>query len=963
MRYSCLRYGICLALTAIVPTTASWAAPADQPEYIQEDAKIYGKEIHAFPDDGRNVTVVLGDFYLTLGDRVLRGRDAVLWVRTYRFGSAMRHEMTVYISGDARVSEPDMGTATDREMLATLRFQGRLGTAGKISRKPLTGFPLYVRAKAALQESLDPTAVKKASTAVRRPPPSLVVRKPGTTTRPKPKPRPKVEKPAPTRKKPKEPKPPRPVTLEAGKFSSRMKGPSRITIAKDGVYLSQGNPHGDLFLELRSQSGVIFSMPRGKGELPKKDTRSPFSGQMGSGALGTGRETITGVYLEGDVIISRGERTMTGSVAYYDFITDRAIVLDVVFRAVQEQRNIPIWLRASEARMLSSRESWFKDAKVSTSDFHTPTYHIGAKSTYVFDQTKYDEDGVRMSEYTWLAKMKHATMNVRGVPVAYSPYTRETFTDGHTALRKLQVGRDSDYGAGVQSEWHLFRLLGLVRPKGFQGKFSFDVYQRQVAAGVDLKYARQTYTGYSKIEGLIDNEQADDFGREVRNVDAPKQRGRVLARHKQFLPEDWQLQFELSYLCDRNYLRQFHPDEFRAGKEQETLLYAKKQRDNWAFDALLKYRINRFQEYPESLPDLGLYLIGEPLWGDRLTFYSESHAGVERYRYPNSTKRDDSDFFDRLDTRQEIAMPLRAGPINLMPYAVGRLSHWGDTPAGGGELRPYGQVGAKANIHMWRVYNNVESRLWDVHRLKHVMTPEVTALVSGAGNVRPPDLYPMDSDIEGIDGLGGAVFALRNVLQTKRGPADDRKNVDWMRLDLSLGFYGNTDARVPSDGRFFWYRPEHSLGRNHLNMDYEWQISDTTLFQTYWNYDLDRGIFGRAGASIAVRRSPRLSYLLGFRSVHDMDSSVITGGVSYQLNRKYTLSLFEQYDVDYRGGRNVSTTFTITRRLPRWYVALSLQYDEIDNAMSAYLTIWPEGVPEFEIGTGRMTVLGRSTEN
>ena len=971
MRYACLRYGICLALAAMIPATTSWAAPAEQPEYIQEDAKIYGKEIHAFPDDGRNVTVVLGDFYLTVGDRVLGGRDAVLWVRTYRFGRATRHEMTVYIWGDARVSEPAKGTTTDREMLVTLRFQGQLGTAGEISRKPLTDFPLYRRAKAALQESIHPTPGKKADKPVHHPPPDLVVRDPGATTRPKPKPG-RKRKPKPKEAPPKTPlagkkpqavKPPQPVTLEAGKFSSRMKGQTRITIAKDGVYLSQGNPHSDLFLELRSQAGVIFSVPQGKKKLPKKDTRSPLSPQLGSGALGGGRETVTGVYLEGDVIISRGERTLSGSVAYYDFITDRAIILDVVFRTIQEQRNIPIWLRATEARLLSARESWFKDAKVSTSDFHTPTYHVGAKSTYVFDQTKYDEDGVRLSEYTWLTKMKHATLNIRGVPVAYSPYTRETFTDGHTALRKLQVGRDSDYGAGVQTEWHLFRLLGLVQPSGFKGVFSFDLYQRQVAAGVDLKYARQTYTGYSKIEGLLDQEQSDDFGQAVRNVDAPPQRGRVLARHKQFLPEDWQLQFELSYLCDRNYLRQFHPDEFRAGKEQETLLYAKKQRDNWAFDALLKYRINRFQEYSESLPDVGLYLIGEPLWGDRLTFYSESHAGVQRYRYPNDTKRDDSGFFDRLDTRQEIAVPLRAGPVNLMPYAVGRLTHWGKTPADSGELRPYGQVGAKANIHIWRVYNDIESRLWDVHRLKHVMTPEVAALVSGSGNVRPVDLYPMDSDIEGIDGLGGAVLALRNVLQTKRGPAGDRKNVDWMRLDLSLGFYGNTDAPVPSDGRFFWYRPEHSLGRNHLNMDYQWQISDTTLFEAYWNYDLDRGIFGRAGASLAVRRSPRLSYLLGLRAVHDMNSTVGTVGVNYQLNRKYTLSLFEQYDFDYRDGRNVSTTFTITRRLPRWYVAVSLQYDEIDDEMTAYLTIWPEGVPDLKIGTGRMSVLGRSSEN
>ena len=87
--------------------------------------------------------------------------------------------------------------------------------------------------------------------------------------------------------------------------------------------------------------------------------------------------------------------------------------------------------------------------------------------------------------------------------------------------------------------------------------------------------------------------------------------------------------------------------------------------------------------------------------------------------------RSGSDFMQRLDTRNEIDAPLHAGALNLMPYATGRLTNWGDRPSDGDYNRAYGQVGLRANTHLWRVYNNASSRLLDVNRLRHIVTPEV----------------------------------------------------------------------------------------------------------------------------------------------------------------------------------------------------------------------------------------------
>jgi len=556
------------------------------------------------------------------------------------------------------------------------------------------------------------------------------------------------------------------------------------------------------------------------------------------------------------------------------------------------------------------------------------------------------------------------------VPILYWPYVHQDFTQGHTALRKAQIGQNGDFGFGLETEWHLFRLLGLIRPEGYDGRLELNYYERAILAGIRLEYDRPTYSGYALAYGLIDREEEDDFGDQRKDLTAPRQRGRFLFRHKQLMPQDWLLQLETGYTCDRNFTEAFFPSEFYAGKEQETLLYAKKQRDNWALTGLAQYRLNRFDTQTESAPELAFYLLGEPLLRDQLSFFSESRAGVKRWRpadYTQGPGRTDSDLFARLDTRNEVNWPIHLGPMNIVPYATGRLTYWEDMPSDGERRRPYGQAGIRANMHIWRVYNSAASRLWDVNRLKHVITPEVVAFVSDSAGVDPDELFPMDAGIERLlIRQSGVAVGLRQRLQTKRGRAGDRRTVDWMRLNILAGFYDNGPDSRSSNGDFFSYRPEYSLGRNHINGEYIWEISDSTSFLADMNYDVTRGVLGHANAGLAVVRNPRLRYYFGWRAIKDLDSSVATFGFDYKINPKYSLSLFEQYDFDYRGGENNATTLSIIRKLPRWYAGLTVTYvqDRLEgDEMGIMLAFWPEGIPEVRIGSLRMNVLSRSGRN
>ena len=54
-------------------------------------------------------------------------------------------------------------------------------------------------------------------------------------------------------------------------------------------------------------------------------------------------------------------------------------------------------------------------------------------------------------------------------------------------------------------------------------------------------------------------------------------------------------------------------------------------------------------------------------------------------------------------------------------------------------------------------------------------------------------------------------------------------------------------------------------------------------------------------------------------------------------------------------------TLAYVRRLPRWYCAVAFEYDRIDDDFSISLSIWPEGIPEWTIGSRRFTGLSTGT--
>ena len=101
---------------------------------------------------------------------------------------------------------------------------------------------------------------------------------------------------------------------------------------------------------------------------------------------------------------------------------------------------------------------------------------------------------------------------------------------------------------------------------------------------------------------------------------------------------------------------------------------------------------------------------------------------------------------ERLVSRQEIDLPFQAGPVKLVPYALGELGHWGQDLQQQSIDRAYGQVGVRSSLPMWNADNSVESRLWNLHGLAHKVIFE--AEFSYADSTQNVDQFPLYDQLD-----------------------------------------------------------------------------------------------------------------------------------------------------------------------------------------------------------------------
>jgi hypothetical protein len=983
---------------------------------------IGGDRTSVWKSDLEQRMLVHGHVRIDIGYRSLHADNAALWLTPSREAGEATWDVAIYLSGNVHVLEGGRTDATatqGNELMVTTRLSRNIQLQNTpVSRAEETN-PIFQRGEALRQEILNRppqpihipqitiTSTEEALQAgwIARGPDNRIVAGPGdfqltTTVDGR-----KVAVP------PNAPRPakPRPLLFIAGdpNIHAQQMGNEMVSVITN-PYLLYDALDGKPAIEFHSQRMVTFS-PMQHDAANKTDAGSTEIPGAKNAA-----KYITGVYMEGDVTLNAGDMTIHAKRIYYDFTSQRAVMLDSTLYSVDTTRNVPVYLRAKEIRQLARGEYAAKDASFSTSEFHTPHYNIGASNVYLQDITPhvegetghpYDPSTHTKEEHIYAFKAQNTTVDVQGVPIFYWPYLAGDTSNDDIPLRRIRVSNSREYGLSLQTNWNLFALAGQPDPKNFHADLSLDYFgKRGPAGGVDANWNGDDYKGLFRSYGLEDR-GVDRLGASRTNVDVlSDERGRVFGEHHLDLGDGWTMNLEGSYISDPNFLQEFFNSEFNGEKEHETSFYLKHQDDSSALSFLGKFNLLDFttvsdqvddQFTTEKKPEAKYWRIGDSFL-DLFTYYSESgaanvHSDITNYTpqqlslYPTllgppaSVLANQSNLTFRQayekrgwttndvlrgDTRQEIDMPLALGDLKVTPYATGRVTAWDnafpDTQSGD-TTRIWGSTGIRSSVEFWRVYSDVDSTFWDVHQLRHIIEPQFNVFATGTDQDRN-DLQPFDRDVEGISRASGFSLDLNQKWQTKRGGPGHWRNVDWVTLNIQWNqFYDRDRAdnladnnvplffpQSPLRGFYFASRPELSLVQNSIAVDGTWRIGERTRFIGELNHNTQDQRLEQAAAGVAVDQTDTLSYFFGNRYVRALGTDEWTIGADYRISRKYEIVASEDYD--FALNKNILSSFTLMRKLPRFNTAITVVYDADNADTTVEFTAWPEGVPGFGIG-------------
>ena len=778
-----------------------------------------------------------------------------------------------------------------------------------------------------------------------------------------------------------------PVRLIApGEMTTETVDGKVAVVVTGGVTLVQRGEVGDFLargdvLEFQAERVVLFTTLDSLKDAPRLE------------GIKDVEQAVTGAYLEGDVRVvytpanpAQGEQRFRARRVYYDFTTDRAVLTDAVVHTVEPERQIPVIIRANTVRQLSKREFRAEGVELSTSSFALPSYSVAAESVYV---RQVETDDPSMGDRT-VFRADDATFRLFGVPVFWLPGAGGSLTDRGLPLRSAGIVNSSRFGTGVRTEWGLLETLGRPSPEDFDVSYELDYYSdRGPAFGVDADYEGGFVTDTSKQRwgfiGDLDSyfvydEGVDEIGRlPTRQGEDQELRGQALYRHQHFFPGGWQLQVRLGYLSDPTFLEQYFRRDFWHGEERDVSFYLKRQRDTEAATFLVDVQPNNLvttaelmqeQFEVERLPEFGYHRIGEGAEFGRgrfptsgVTFTSNNTLSALRFNRTGATLREQGFPEDgafgpgipslgqtgttnetnyRGDFRQELSFPFSLGEFRLLPYLVGRYTGYWRGTDGGEEHRLFGGAGARVSTAFWKVDESVESRVFDLHRMRHVVEPELN-LFAGGTTADRGDVFIYDEPIDAIHDVSAVSLALRQRWQTERGAPGNRRSVDFFTLNVEANVFANEpeESLPPEDfrGIYFPSLPEASVPRESLNVDAAWRLSDTTVALADAQYNLDEGELATTGAGLIVQRDARTTYFLTGRRIEELDSSILGLAAVYELSPKYTLTFSQSYD--FSQDENVASALEVRRRYDTFFMSFTYTYSQVDDESGFAINIYP----------------------
>ena len=940
------------------------------------DLRVQADSITTQQLEGVQLVFLEGKFSMSIGNSQYRSDSAIIVIKTktteYLGRSTIVYDTKVYLEG--HIKSPNADHIPNIDITSKPVYQG----SGIVLRFPVTGqiyatantqktgavdaMPFYQKALAGLSEVSQDRLLTVIQRGAEIPKPERIVGPDSVKILASPEPT-KGESKAVA--KPKEPQYRYPVNISSAS-AEPIKIDSQRLQTEDGLSAAVITGRFYLWQKLEDNAGQL--------ELIADNAVVYYAGNDVKIGSETGNENLqaTGpihcIYLGGNVEMTEGGRTIKADELYYDFNLRQGLGLNAEMRTFDDDRGLPIYIRADRIRQIAKDQFSGENITVTTSEFHQPQIKLTAKEMKLTDTTAADAAQNKVSESSYQLTVSKVKLFYGNVPFFYWPKVTSNVAVPQLPIKSIQVSNDNDFGTSVETRWHLFRMLGMKDPNGISSDFMVDYYgDRGVGVGIETEYEGEDYFGQS-IGYIIDDRGEDDLGRTRENIEPESDvRGRFQWQHRQYFDDGWEMTAEASYLSDRNFLESYYRNDFNTGKEQENILQLKRTWDNQAFSVLGKVRVNDFLDTLEELPTVEHHLTGQSLFDDHATFFLDSQISRYRNRYDEDSAAYidpaiSKDFFTFGTTRAELDVPLNVNRTKIVPYAAGTFGFedgsgfntdlGGATEDGENDVA-IGEAGLRISKEIWGVDPTFQSDFWNVNGIRHVVRPHAEFAA----------FAETDEQAEQRDMIN---LGLAQRWQTKRFYNGQSETIDWMKFNVDATFVTDDTDEITAPDRFIWskaYQPlffrrnsdEYGIRRDKINADHMWQVTDTTALLSDMNYDIEAGTVDQIDIGVSHFRSPDLSYYLGSRYLKNVEvldekgSHSVLFAITYKLDQRYTVIFSQEYNFDY--GKSIENELSLIRKYHRVYWAFTLSSDSTLDRTGIMFSIWPEGLKEMTFGS------------
>lgn len=799
-------------------------------------------------------------------------------------------------------------------------------------------------------------------------------------------------------------------------------------IVTGGVILSvRGDPKQGL-IDIEADRLVIFTRSLDPGAMIGKMEKPQVGFEVGGANPASGKEME--FYLAGNVEIrnsdKQGSETLRAAEVYYDVTRNVAIALTAVLEIQPKMAgpNVlnfsdPLYVKADEILRTSATTFDIIKAEIYSSKLPSdPGLRVYIASANIEDRSKqkknifgqpvYDpKTGQPVMVKETILTAQNMLFELENVPYFWLPYMQDDIRDPLGPIQNFSGGYNRIFGFMIGTSLDVYKLLGLEKVPGTRWRLDLaEMTVRGPMVGTRFDYSEKDLFGLpNNSAGMVRAFAIYDQGYDIlggnrltNQKNEPPAfipdgvRGRAFWRQNILdLPEGFTVQSQGYYISDRNVLEQYYKTDFDSDLSPQTFLYAKQQKENWAWTVDTEAHIRSWINETIWLPKADGYLIGQSIF-DVLTWSSHASAGYGQLRTstdpePQVSPTDIATNSGRFNLMQELALPLQMGAFKVVPYGRLQTTEYTSDIAGNTVGRLWGAVGTRATLSVSQLYADAYSELLNVNGINHKMTFGINAWLSrdnlsysqlpqmdrlnddatdmALRDLRPnfPNLYPSVASVltgpiydpqtyairqllmtstESVDALDVIQGEWRQRWQTKRGYTGFEHIIDWMTLDLSASFF---PRRNQDNYGSYWA---------FLTYNWIWNIGDrTALFSNGWVDPYTNGPdYFLIGANF--NRGDRTQFSLSFREIDPIQSRSVTGSVTYIFGPKYAMTASVSYD--FGSVPVISEALVLTRMGRDVQVSMGLNYNNLQNTVGFQFEI----VPNLAVNSMRNSISGLS---